>query len=235
MNTVILKPFGAFLCMAAVCSAGTITLFNTGTDASNLALVGANGTVDPHYTVVETGQSAVTFFTAGYLSETANSRWISETADGSTPVNPATFRLSFNLTGVDPTTVTITGNWAADNCGHVLLNGTTEVGIIPVCNSATSFNTFTAFSLNSGFVSGANTLDFVLTNTGGPGAVRVDNLAGTAGAVPEPATLLLGAPALALALLSRRRRVLARVGAAAPPAASPCYPNGGELRCLLAP
>ncbi len=211
MNRRLLGRFVVLFCAATLCSANTITLFNSGTNSSDVALSGSNGTVDTHYSVVETLQNAVTFFQAGYYPEDATARWIAEAADGTTAANPATFRLLFDLTGLNPATANITGNWAADNCGHVALNGGTLGGIIPFCNTATSFNTLTAFSFNSGFVSGVNTLDFILSNTGGAGALLVRDLTGTANApgessIPEPATWLLAGSALACLGLRRMRR-----------------------------
>lgn len=209
MNQRLFGGLGLLFCAATLCSASSIVLFNSGTTNSDVALSGGNGVLDPHYTVAETKQNAVTFFNVGYYPEDTTARWISELADGTTPVNPATFRLLFDLTGLDPATASLTGNWAADNCGHVTLNGTATAGLIPFCNTSTSFNSLTAFSFNSGFVAGVNTLDFVMSNTGGPGAVLVRDLAGTAnslGSVPEPATWLLAGSALACAGLLRRRR-----------------------------
>ena len=40
------------------------------------------------------------------------------------PNNSYTYRTTFNLSGFDPTTASLTGQWAADNEGpNVLLNG----------------------------------------------------------------------------------------------------------------
>lgn len=54
--------------------------------------------------------------------------------------------------------------------------------------NSSSYNTWMPFTINSGFVAGVNTLDFVVTNTGaGPTGLRVD-LSGTAspGSGPPP-------------------------------------------------
>lgn len=209
MNKRLFGGLSVLFCAATLCSASTITLFNSGTNASDVALSGLNGVTDPHYTVVQTGLSAVTFFSTGYYPEDTTARWISENADGTTPINPGTFRLVFDLTGMDPATATLSGNWAADNCGNVKLNGSVTTGLIPFCNTSTSFNTLTAFSFNSGFVAGLNTLDFSLTNSGGPGALLVRDLSGSAnslGSIPEPATWLLAGSALVCIGVLRRRR-----------------------------
>ena len=185
-------------------------LFNTGTDASNVALVGGNGLTDPHYSVlsstiagVVTGVQAVTYLNAAYVPNDANSRWISHSSNGSPGNGTTTFRLSFDLTGLDPSTAEITGTWGADNAGAILLNGV-NTGIPTV-----GFSTLANFTISTGFVAGLNTLDFAVTDFGAPLALRVDNLAGTADPdvvdpVPAPAALALFG--LGLVGIALRRR-----------------------------
>jgi hypothetical protein len=109
------------------------------------------------------------------------SKWIAPQASQSTGNSSGTYkyRISFNLTGLEPATAAIAGHWTSDNTGpHVLLNG--------VPTGATSDGNFgalgNAFLINGGFLAGANTLDFVVTNAGpgiNPTGVRVE-LSGTA-------------------------------------------------------
>src|SRR5437016_3623537 len=76
-------------------------------------------------------------------------------------LNPGVYqyRTTFDLTGLDPTTAVLNGQWAADNLGLIQLNGVT------VPNSASQgYRSFTIFSITSGFVQGINTLDFIVTN-----------------------------------------------------------------------
>lgn len=210
MKSALIAQLGVLFVAVTVCSANPITLFNTGTNSSNTALIGGNGVTDPHYTIVESGLSPVTFFTSPYVPDDGISRWISESANGTTSASPRTYRLLFDLTGLDPTTAHLTGDWATDNCGNLYLNGTLSA-IIPFCNTASSFTALSSFSLTSGFISGVNSLDFVLTNTGGAGALRVDNLMGTANPLgggintPEPSTWMLAGSAMA-GLAWRRSR-----------------------------
>jgi hypothetical protein len=198
----------------APASAATIQgLFNTGTDANNVALVGGNGVVDPHYQIVSStspgfaGQQAVTFQCC-YFPDDADSRWISLGAGGSPGSNTTVYRLSFDLTGLNHTTATISGLWGADNLGTIILNGV-STGI-----QTSQFGFLTAFNIAGGFQAGINTLDFQVQDFGPPTALRVDALAGTAelardpGAVPEPATwamMLLGFLASGSAIRARRR------------------------------
>jgi hypothetical protein len=186
-------------------------LFNTGTDASGNALVGGNGVADPHYSVlsstiggVATGVSAVTYFVPGaYLPEDANSRWISHSSTGTPGGGSTVFRLTFDLTGLDPDTAVIDGAFAADNEALIFLNGA------PTSFAVTQFNFLVPFSITDGFVTGVNTLDFRVTDQGPPLGFRVDNLIGSAdlagGSTPVPAPGSLAMFGLAAAATCLRR------------------------------
>lgn len=202
----------AALMMAGAAQAAAITdLFNTGVDGSGVALVGGNGVADPHYTVfdsnlaVTTGVSAQTYFNPAYAAEDADSRWISHSSNGSPGNGTTTFRTTFTIgNDFDPLTAAIGGLWGVDNIGAIFLNGV-DTGI-----SHAGFNSLVAFNINSGFVAGVNTLDFVITDVGPPLAFRVDNISGTvdrlqAPDVSEPAMLgIFLAGLLGFAALRRR-------------------------------
>ena len=194
-------------------SAATITgLFNTGTDANNVALVGGNGTVDPHYSILSStspgfaGQQAVTFQCC-YVADDADSRWISLSGNGSPGSNETFYRLSFSLTGLNPTTASISGRGGSDNAGRIFLNGV-DTGI-----DINGFSALVPFTISSGFVAGTNFLDFRIQDFGAPTAFRIDDLQGTAdviNAVPEPATwaLMIGGFALVGAATRRQRKAI---------------------------
>ncbi|RYZ10346.1 MAG: hypothetical protein EOO73_01885 [Myxococcales bacterium] len=153
-------------------------------DEEGIVLEG--GAVDPHYTLLESadatlpGPDAVvaTSIAEGYwLPQSDASKWIAPTPDQPYPGPPSpcnatgtyVYRTSFDLTGYDPDSLTITGGWAADNSGaDIRLNG---VGLsLP----AGSYTPLTAFTIDGGFLSGVNTLDFVVTDVGCPNGLRVE-------------------------------------------------------------
>jgi hypothetical protein len=166
-------------------------LFNTGVDNSNVTLVG--GSVDPHYSLIASADPAfpgpgaivaTVIPTTYWAANSATSKWIAPAANenypsGGTP-HPAgdyTYRISFDLAGINFSTVSITGKWGVDNSGVIRLNGV-STGI-----STSSYNPLVNFSISSGFRAGINDLDFVVHNlpAGGsnPTGLRVEGISGT--------------------------------------------------------
>jgi hypothetical protein len=190
-------------------------LFNTGTDASGNALGGGNGVTDPHYTVVTsiegfpTNVSAVTFRAGSYLPDDADSRWVSHSSDGFPGFGSVVIRLTFDLTGLNPSSAVISGDWGVDNFGEIFLNGLTT-GI-----TYASFGGLSSFTISDGFLAGVNNLDFRVTDFGPPLGLRVDNLVGTAdtagggGPAPVPAPGSLAMFGFAAAATCLRRWLLA--------------------------
>jgi len=197
--------------LALPVQAAVISLFNTGVNALGAQL--ALGSADSHWSVVA-GPGITTPVSAfvlnnqnpsGLYGQSPASRWIWVNASGAAAVNsPYTFRLQFDLTGLDPSTAEISGAWGNDNTGNILLNGTTPEGTGAF--SLAAYKPFANFDITGGFVSGVNTLDFQMTDLGSPGGLNVTNLSGSATVVPEPSLLaMLFAGALGLFVYARRR------------------------------
>jgi hypothetical protein len=201
---------GLLLANVLTLSAGTISnLFNTGVKNDGTDATG--GSPELHYTS-QTASPLNMVFVLGapngaWLANTAASQWIGpDTSDGSTIMGgnySVDYRTMFDLTGFNPATAILTGRWSTDNIGtDIKINGTSTG------NTSSGFSNWFNFTISSGFVSGINTLDFLWTNQGGPGGVRVE-ISGTAnptGSVPEPSSFgLFVAGLIGLGLIGRRR------------------------------
>jgi hypothetical protein len=209
-----------FLGQANPVYAATITtLFNTGVDSTGTPL--PHGTVgDSHYSLISvpSGSTSATriitsaggFPIGPYIGDNTLSAWIGPNNDDDLngPVGAYTYRTTFDLTGFNPSTASIMGGWTTDNDGlDILINGTSLGFTTPFTAFASGFF---AFSVTSGFVSGVNTLDFVVSNGGGPTALRVE-ATGTASPATSPvpipaAAWLFGSALLGLTGISRRKR-----------------------------
>jgi hypothetical protein len=196
--------------------ATVISLASTGTDSSGNLLPG--GSADPHYSVsgpgVPGGGPAAVYSPSSiwfqWVPDDPHSGWIGfQDSFSSSPHGNYTYELSFDLTGYNPATASLSGSWAADQFGSINLNGNATGVSVPDGNwNAASFPNLNPFTISSGFHSGVNTLDFIVTEPDDGDGLRVRDLALTATPVPEPSTLclLIGAAIVAGIGLIRRRR-----------------------------
>lgn len=191
-----------------------IPLPSTGTDSSGNLLPG--GSADPHYQVfgpaVPGGAPAAVYSPSSiwfqWVPDDPNSGWIGfQDSFSTSPHGDYTYELTVDLTGYDPSTASISGNWAADQFGSIKLNGNATGASVPDGNwNAANAPNLTPFTISSGFQSGINKLDFVVNEPDDGDGLRVRNLALTATAVPEPSTITLCCLAAASSILLRRRR-----------------------------
>ena len=226
----IVYPLAACLALALSATQGyaqtvAIPLFNTGVDNSNVLLPG--GSVDPHYTVLDgsknpytgsnpSGASAVespgSLFGA-WIVNGPTSKWISTNDSSNNPIGTFFFKTTFDLTGLNPTTATINGQWTVDDSSGqgILLNGVAVPGTTIGSGAWGSYQSFT-IPAGSNFISGVNTLLFETDFTdSATNAVRVNNLSGTARALsastPEPGSIALFTGfAISGGLFLKRRR-----------------------------
>ena len=205
----------AGIASAPVQAAAISGLFNTGTDALNVAL-GGDGLVDTHYTILSStspgfaGLPAITYTNGAYAANDADSRWISLSGTGNPGSNTTVYRTTFDLTGLDPLTAQLTGRFGADNQANILLNGAYTGDFTG------NFSFLTAFTIGSGFIAGLNTFDIEVRDFGPPAAFRIDDFAGTAStisAVPEPETYAMMLAGLGLLGFAARRKKLAQAQA----------------------
>ena len=173
--------------LSSAVSAVPITgLFNTGVDNSGTAL--PNGSTDSHYLILETAASAIVVNpNAAWIPNDLVSKWIWQTISGQ-PINVTrTFQTTVDLTGFDLNTVAISGRWSTDNFGRdIVLNGART------SQTAGGFSFWTNFSLNSGFVPGINTIDFIVQDVGVVSGFRAEiSGQGELLSAPEPTTLAL--------------------------------------------
>ena len=196
--------------------ATVIQLPSTGTDSSGNLLPG--GSADPHYSVsgpgVPGGGPAAVYSPSSiwvqWVPDDPHSGWIGfQDSFSSSPHGNYAYELSFDLTGYDPATASLSGSWAADQFGSINLNGSSTGVTVPDGNwNAALFPNLNPFTISSGFHSGINTLDFIVTEPDDGDGLRGRDLALTVTPVPETSAfcLLTAAAVVAGIGLIRRRR-----------------------------
>jgi hypothetical protein len=115
-----------------------------------------------------------------WILNSSESKWLAPTSDQSETPSLCNvsgiyvYRTQFDVGNLDPATANIQGVWLADNIGRsISLNG------IEVYQGSGGYTAFSPFTINSGFVSGVNTLDFTIEDFDCPNGIRVE-MTGTA-------------------------------------------------------
>lgn len=209
----------AILLLAMVCQLGLApagsqavpitNIYNTGVNNSGNAWLTA-GTPDIHYTVTTSPSGSfvpvaiddTTFPFPPWFPNNTFSRWIGPAAQyGGGPNGFYAYRTTFTLPGnAILSSVSISGLWGTDDPGNDILINANSTGQV-----SAGFTSLVPFSINSGFVVGLNTIDFLLANVGGgPTGLRVDGIKGTY-QVPEPYSLAMAFGCSSLWALRRRR------------------------------
>jgi len=155
-------------------------LFHTGVDNSGALL--SNTVVDPHYTLISSpdisypGPAAYVVAPAPpWVVNGPISKWLAPSPDGGAAFRAFgnyTYRTQFDLTGYDPCTCVVTGNWASDDeTIDIYING------LATSNSLSTLSTFDILhplAITNGFVLGTNTIDILVHNGGFQTGVRAE-------------------------------------------------------------
>jgi hypothetical protein len=175
-----------------------LVVHNTGVNSSDvLVSAGAQASfwtlsAEPGGAVETIGSNPFRFFFGSYFADTGSAAWVAPQASGNAGVaGDYTYDLSVDLTGFQPGTAAISGNFGTDNSGSIALNG--NAAVATVGNAA--FGAPTAFTINSGFTTGVNLIHVTVTNNGDPTAFFVQFTSATATptvvATPVPPTIWL--------------------------------------------
>ncbi|MFO1435622.1 MAG: hypothetical protein U1F34_04415 [Gammaproteobacteria bacterium] len=207
----------AFICVAACtlwgATASAITIdLSTGVAAYKYLSPGSGGSI---YDAALMNPSAFPV-SSPYITNLGGAKWISQkdNPNGDGEIGDYIFFTYFDLTGLDPSTASITGKVRSDNgLVDVNLNGTTSAGV----SSGSTFNinqgSLPTINITSGFLPGQNVLVFKINNEacpncgiGGNPVGLLSNVQLTATAVPvPPAAWLFGSAVLGLSGFGRRK------------------------------
>jgi hypothetical protein len=216
-----------FVVVFGVCGsfAATVSTSNTGT-SYNASFVDQNYTLAYDPTTPGAGIAGAAYYVdptkspvspnGPWFADTSTSAWIGARHDESTGEDATgyfTYATTFDLTGFDPATASLTGQWSTDNPGvEIILNGNVFNFTTP--DQAYSMGFF-GYSMGTDFVSGVNTIQWVIMNDHCPPPSCGTNPTGfrneysvTADSLttPEPASLALITGGICALLPTLRRK-----------------------------
>lgn len=154
----------------------------------------SQGDLDPNWTVILPNGTnfgnaiSATDPNGNWTTPYAPSTWISTAARSSIPIGLYKYITTFTIDpGIDPSAVELSGYWSVDDqepANAIYLNGVKvsdfDGGFFRDSNSDPS----AIFTIDFGFQTGLNTLEFWVENGSGPGGTLIRP-------IPEPATLTL--------------------------------------------
>ena len=136
-------------------------LFNTGVNDSGGVL--SIGKLEQHYTMtgVENTAYVVGYYSTYWITPPAGSAWIGPDSVNTSscfeaPSGNYTYKLTFDLKGLDPSKAHISGSWASGDSADMYFNG------VSTRYSIAGYNALSLhpFQIDIGFISGINTLEF---------------------------------------------------------------------------
>jgi hypothetical protein len=212
MNTKSWMALPLVFVLAGVAHAGSISIFSTGQNVLDGLDESFEIISDTTGEIVAPAQAfVVTSLPGAWHAPIAGTEWIGPTANQSVgctcPDSADTYQTTFSLAGFDPATASLDFTMLVDNDITVVLNGVT---VYSNGNPDSDlFSTPFSFDVDSGFVAGTNTMQFIVGNAYGPTGIDA-SITGTAtpigSSVPEPSTAALCACGLAAVAMLRRRR-----------------------------
>ena len=198
-----------------------LTVHNTGVNSSDVVV--SPGAETAFWTMLSAppaatevvGQNAFRYNAGPYAPDSSTSAWSSMAASGNASVAGFyVYQLLVDVSGVDPATVVITGQFGTDNDGFIRVNG----GANAATTTFGGFGALTNFTLNSGFVPGSNSIQVGMNNGGNPTAFRVQFSSATGSPIQVPTMPEWFFLILALILVTTVVVTLRRRGPAVEPA-----------------
>jgi len=165
----------ALIFIIAQAYATQIGIYGTGLRSDGSVAV--RGTEDIHWKISGSAATVATTVPNTFASSTSSAQWIGLANDLNGEFGTNTWSYTtFDLSGLDPSTASLSGQYAVDDTVEIYLNG---VSTSISCTGTSCYSTRTNFAITSGFQHGVNTLTFRVNNFGGPSGLLV-SVSGTA-------------------------------------------------------